>query len=185
MKNREITLVGILAVVYSMMVFAQGSQAPKPGLEHKKLAVFLGSWSVDGELKPGNGYGVPAGKVSVVERYQWLPGEFFLQMNRDGKGAAGEVVRHMWIFGYDAVAKKHTVQFFELTNGLSASGTATNNGNTWMWSNNGRAPDGKAFQERCTITVVPTSSYTLKCETSADGKTWLPSFEGKATKSKS
>ena len=184
MKKREVALVGVLVVVSSMLAYTQGSQAPKPGPEHKKLAVFLGSWSVDGELKPGNGYGVLAGKVSVVERYQWLPGEFFLQMNRDGKGAAGEVVRHMWIHGYDTVAKKYTGQFFELTNGFSASGTAINNGNTWTWSNNGHAPDGKAFQERCTVTVVPNASYTYKCETSTDGKTWSPSFEGKAMKSK-
>ena len=74
-----------------MLVQAQTAQAPEPGAEHKKLGVFLGSWSADGEIKPGNGYGIPAGKTSVVERYQWMPGEFFLQMNRDGKGPAGEI----------------------------------------------------------------------------------------------
>ena len=182
MKKR-MTLVEVLVVVCSILVQAQTAQAPKPGPDHKKLGVFLGSWSLDGEFKPGNGYGFPAGTVSVVERFQWMPGEFFLQMNRDGKGPGGEI-RHMIIFGYDSVAKKHTGTWYDLTGGGSISATFANTGNTWLWSGSGHTPDGKPYQERCITTVVPNTSYTLKCDTSSDGKTWSPSYEGKATRSK-
>jgi len=182
--KRQITLAGVLVVVGSMLVQAQTAQAPQPGPEHKKLGVFLGSWSIDGELKPGNAYGVPAGKVSEVERFQWLPGEFFLQMHREGTGPAGEI-KHMIIFGYDVVAKHHTATQYILTGGGAMSATFTNTGNTWLWSGSAHTPDGKAFQERCTITVVPNASYTVQCDNSFDGKTWSPSFEAKATRSKS
>jgi len=178
-------IAALFAVVCSIVAQAQAAQAPKPGPEHKKLGAFLGSWSVDGEIKPTNRYGMPAGKINVVERYQWMPGEFFLQMDREGK-MAGADIKHMLMFGYDAGAKKHTIAWFGLTDGGgSMFGTGTNNGNTWMWSDNGHTAEGKPFQERCTITLVPNTSYTVKCDTSADGKTWLPAFEAKATKSKS
>ena len=181
--KRQVIGVGILVAVCGLFVYAQAPQAPKPSAEHRKLAVFLGSWSVEGDFKPGNAYGVPAGKVTQVERFQWLPGEFFLQMNRDGRDPSGDV-HHMWIMGYDTAAKKYTGQFFGLTNGGSGSASGTNAGNTWSWSTTGRSPDGKSFQERCAVTVAPNVSYTVKCETSADGKTWSSSMEWTATKSK-
>ena len=156
-------------------------QAPKPSAEHKKLAGFVGSWTFEGEAKPSNGYGAPAGKVAVVERWEWLPGEFFVQMNR--KGSGGEVNR--LIFGYDRAAQKYSLAFFDLTSGFTRSGIGTRNGNTWTWSVNGRTSDGKSFQERCTISLVPSVSYTINCDTSPDGRNWSPAFEGKATKSRS
>ena len=178
-----LTLAGVFAIVCSIIVQAQTSQTPKPGPEEKKLGVFLGPWSVDGEIKPGNLYGIPAGKVNTVERYQWMPGEFFLQMNREGK-ISGSEIKHMIIFGYDSVAKKYTGTWYGLTVGGTNSAALTNTGNTWQWSGTGHTPDGKTYQERCATTVAPNASYTTKCETSPDGKTWSPSYEGKATKMK-
>ena len=176
----------MLVAISVVVVQAQAPQAPKPGAEHKKLAPFVGSWSVDGETKPGNGYSVPPGKVSFVERYQWMPGEFFLQMNREGKGPAGEPIRHSIIVGYDPVAKKHTGTFYDFTGGLSMSGTWTNNGSTWMLLSSGRTADAKTFQERCTLAFAANgASWTIKCDTSTDGRNWSPSYEAKATKSRS
>ena len=140
-------------------------------------------WAVDAETKPGNGYGAPAGKSSWVERWEWLPGEFFLQMNRDGKAPGGDVKDRL-LFGYDRTAQKYSLAFFDLNSGMSASGIGTASGNTWTWDVNGRNDDGKSFQERCTISLVPSVSYTVNCDTSPDGRNWTPAFQGKATKSK-
>jgi hypothetical protein len=182
--KRQIAPVSVLVFACSMLAQAQAPQAPKPTAEHKKLAGFIGSWTVEAEAKPGNGYGAPTGKYTFVERYQWWPGEFFLQMNREGKGAGGDV-KDSLIFGYDRTAKKYSLAFFDLSSGASRSGTGTNNGNTWTWAVNGRAADGKSFQERCTISLVPNVSYAVNCDTSPDGTNWSPAFEGKAAKSKS
>ena len=180
---KQILFSWVFGVISLAVVHAQPAQTPKPGPEHKKLGMFLGTWSLEGEFKSGNGYGIPAGKVAVVEKFQWMPGEFFLQMNRDGKGPAGEV-KHMIIFGYDSITKKYTGAWFNLLGGGSIAASLTNSGNTWIWTGSGHTADGKLFQERCTCTVVPNASYTVKCDTSPDGKTWSPSFETRATKSK-
>ncbi|MBM3748790.1 MAG: DUF1579 domain-containing protein [Acidobacteria bacterium] len=179
----QIALAGVLVVACPVLVQAQAGQAPKPGPEHKKLGVFLGSWSFQGDFKAGNAYGVPAGPLSRIERYQWLPGEFFLQANREGKFLGGED-KDMIVFGYSPVARKHTGTWFGLSGGGSMSAAIANNGNTWLWSGTGHSHEGKPYHERCTTTVMPNVSYTTKCETSSDGKTWAPAFEGKATKSR-
>jgi len=179
----QIALAGVLVVACPVLVQAQAGQAPKPGPEHKKLGVFLGSWSFQGDFKAGNAYGVPAGPLSRIERYQWLPGEFFLQANREGKFLGGED-KDMIVFGYSPVARKHTETWFGLSGGGSMSAAIANNGNTWLWSGTGHSHEGKPYHERCTTTVMPNVSYTTKCETSSDGKTWAPAFEGKATKSR-
>jgi hypothetical protein len=183
MKRRLLTLCSWGLVIFFSVSVGYG-QAPKPGAEHKKLGVLIGSWSIDGEYKPGNGYGAPAGKFTGVERYQWIPGEFFLRMDREGKASTGDF-RHSIMFGYDPIARKHTGEFFDFTGGGSASATIAIAGNTWNWLASGHTGDGKTYQERCPVTFASGgASYTVKCETSADGKTWSPSYEAKATKSK-
>jgi hypothetical protein len=126
----------------------------------------------------------PAGKVVGVERTQWLPGNSYLQMNRDAKGPAGEF-RHTILFGYDSVAKRHTGEFFDLTQGGATSATYTTvNGSVWKWAGTGRTGTGTAYQERCTVTLGTNNlSSTMTCEVSLDGKTWSLVLNGKATKS--
>jgi hypothetical protein len=44
---------------------------------------------------------------------------------------------------------------------------------------------GSVFHDRCTLAFGDAATtLTIKCEMSADGKAWSPSFEGKATKAK-
>jgi len=56
-----------------------------------------------------------------------------------------------------------------------------------VWNVNGRTNlSGKSIQERCTLTLVNGgTSLHIKCDSATEGTTWMPSFEGKATKSKS
>lgn len=181
MKRTLLVLIGSVVAVF-FPVSVSYSQDPKPGPEQKKLEVSIGSWTYEGDLKAG--VLGPAGKITGVERFQWLPGGFFVQMNREAKGPAGDF-RHSIIFGYDPVAKKHTGQFFDFTGGGSLSATIAITGNTWNWSGTGRTGSGKTFQERCTVTFASGGgSYTVKCEVATDGKTWSPSYEAKATKSR-
>ncbi len=181
-------LVVAMLVAASSFVFSQPTrigvhaQTGKPGPEHKRLEVFVGSWTWVADLKPGI-FG-PAGKCTGVERFQWLPGEFFLQMNREGKCPGGDL-RQTIIFGYDPVNKRHTGTFFDHTSGGSTSATTTTSGNTWKWAGTGYTGEGKGFQERCTLTLATGGgSSSLTCEIATDGKTWTPSWEAKYTKSK-
>jgi hypothetical protein len=45
-------------------------------------------------------------------------------------------------------------------------------------------PVGTPGRERCTLNFTSATAITIKCEISTDGKTWMPTFDGKATKTK-
>jgi hypothetical protein len=59
MKTQQLCCVAVLILAASAV--AQ-MPMPKPGPEHKKLDIFAGSWTLDGDLKPG-AIG-PGGKVT-------------------------------------------------------------------------------------------------------------------------
>ena len=183
MQGKRLVLISLAATIcFAVIGPSLRAQATKPGPENKKLEVFLGSWTFEWDTK-ASVFG-PAGRITGVERYESMPGGFFVQMNREAKGPQGDFRDH-FVFGYDPVAKKHTLTIFGLADGTSGSYTGTANGNIWAWSGSGHTGSGKSYQERCTVTVAAGgASFALKCEATGDGKTWSPSIDGKYTKSR-
>ena len=60
----------------------------------------------------------------------------------------------------------------------------TVSGTTWTTAGTG-SMGGMTMHDRCTLAFgAGNTTLTIKCEMSADGKKWAPSFEGKATKVK-
>jgi len=109
-----------LSVALAMTVTALAAQAPpQPGPEQQRLAPFVGTWTFEGEAKPGP-MG-PGGKMTGTDRITWLPGGFFLQRSFQGKGPMGEM-QGVEIIGYDAIKKTYGFHFFEST-GVMGSGT--------------------------------------------------------------
>lgn len=159
---------------------AQMPQATKPGPEHQRLGAFVGNWTFVGELKPGPmGAG---GKMTGSDRIQWLPGNFFIERRFEGKGPMG-AASGLEIMGYDSAKKAYTYSFFDST-GMMSSGTMTVSGNTWTAAGT-TSMAGKTMQERCSlIFAAGSTSLDIKCGMSADGKTFIPLFEGTATKAK-
>jgi hypothetical protein len=173
-------------LVASVAVWLLGSaaygQTVRPGPEHEKLDVAVGSWTYEGLEQP-SALG-PGGIWVGVERFEWLPGGFFPQMHREAEGPAGDV-RHSIIFGYDPVAKTYTGQWYDFTSGGAASATIEITGDTWLWSATGHTGEDIAFQELCTLTWANgLRSYSITCEKTAYGRTWTPSYEGTYTKSR-
>ena len=175
--------VATAAVVFSMFgvaVLGQKPEMPKPGPEQQKLAAFVGDWTFEGEMKPGP-MG-PGGKMTGTDRIRWLPGNFFIERRFEGKGPMGEM-KGLEILGYDPAKKAHTFNFFD-SMGMTGSGTMTLSGSTWTTSGTG-SMGGQTMHDRCTLAFgAGSTTLTIKCEMSADGKTWAPSFEGVATKKK-
>jgi hypothetical protein len=173
----------IVAVVFSMSagtLFAQKPEMPKPGPEHQKLEAFVGTWTFEGEMKPGP-MG-PGGKMTGTDRIQWLPGNFFVERRFEGKGPMGQM-SGVEIMGYNPTKKVHTYNFFD-SMGMAGSGTLTLSGSTWTATGTANM-DGKVIHDRCNLALgAGSTTLTIKCEMSMDGKAWTPSFEGKATKSK-
>lgn len=174
-------LTGVLCAALSVAAGAQAPpQPPKPGPEHQRLAAFVGTWTFEGEMKPGP-MG-PGGKMTGNDRIQWLPGNFFIERRYDGKSPMGEM-KGLEILGYDAAKKTYTFNGFD-NMGMSGSGTLTVSGNTWTTQGTGNMA-GMVFHDRCTLAFAEgLKTLNIKCEMSQDGKKWAPSFEGKATKVK-
>ena len=51
-------------------------QPSQPGIEHRRLDVFVGKWNMQGQQY--DGVIGPAAKITAVETYEWLTGGFFL-----------------------------------------------------------------------------------------------------------
>jgi len=174
-----ISLIAVMSIS-AVLVLGQAPHALKPGPEHQKLSAFVGNWTFEGEAK-ASPMG-PAGKVTGTDRIQWLPGGFFLERRSEGKGPAGDM-KALEIMGYDSAKKVYTYSYFD-SMGAAGSGTMTVSGNTWNVTGTGSMGE-KTLQERCALTFASGgTSLDVKCEGSTDGKTWTPTLEGKATKTK-
>jgi hypothetical protein len=179
--KRLVALVAPGVVLLSALVQAQTVQAPWP-TDPGKLAVFIGKWSVEGDMKTDNSYGAPAGRYTYTEKYEWRPGEFLVKVTRTGQGPGADI-SHSMMLGYYVTTGQYSLIGSDLMTGAVVSGTGTNEGDTWTFANLGSLGAGRYFHERCTLSVTSETSFSVKCETSPDSRTWSTSFEGKATRS--
>ncbi len=162
----------ILVCVFTAL--AQGPpELPKPGPEHKKLDVFLGTWKVENEIKP-NGY-VPAGKGVTTQTNTLGPGGFSIESRWEG-----QIPRTDGIIAYDSHANVYT-EFYVSSIGLVGTATGTVNGNTWTWLIEDKML-GKAVKGRTTITFSSASQYTAKYEMLDANGQYVTISEGTATR---
>jgi hypothetical protein len=173
----------IVIAVFSMsagVLVQQKPEMPKPGPEHQRLGTFVGNWTFEGEMKPGP-MG-PGGKMTGTDRVQWVGGNFFVERRFEGKGPMG-TISGVEILGYDPAKKVYTYHVFD-SFGTMGSGTMTLSGSTWTAAGTS-STGGKVMHDRCKLAFgAGSTTLTFTCDMSSDGKTWTPSFEGKATKGK-
>jgi hypothetical protein len=173
----------VVALVMSLGAVALQAQtpAPKPGPEHKKLEIWVGDWTYEGDYH-ATPFG-PAGKCTGKVSVRPILGGFFVEFRAEEKGAAG-TTQYFEIDGYDPVARKYIWNGFD-SQGLSETVTYTIEGNTVAYS--GALVIG-AKQAKSRGTFVFASdfmSHAAKYEISVDGKAWMRFFEGRFTKVKS
>jgi hypothetical protein len=154
-------------------------QTPKPGPELKKFDYFIGSWTMDGDVKPGP-MG-PGGKFTGSETDEWMPGGFFVEAHEEFKGPMGTGTG-IAVLGYNSDDKVYTYHSFDSI-GQSESSTATLDGDTWNWTSDEKM-GGQTMKGRYTMKVLSPTSYTFKFELSPDGTAWTTVMEGKGTKIK-
>lgn len=171
---------GVLLLFASAATFAQmGPSTPSPEL--KKLDYFSGTWTTDANIASGPwGSG---GKFTVSGTAEWMKGEFFQVNHSDfslpdelgGKGTS------LAIFGYDSDKKVYTEDRFDSL-GRHAVITGTLDGDTWTWDGENHY-GGMTIKTRLTLKEISPASYTTKYEVSPDGgASWMPFWDGKATK---
>ena len=153
------------------------TETAKPAPELKKLDFFAGTWSAEGEIKPGPmGSG---GKFTGTNRVRWMDGGFFLVTDSEFSGAMGKGTETAYM-GYDSENKMYTYDSF---NSLGEVDHAKGNlsGSTWTWLSETRV-GLETMKGRLTITELSATAYNFRFEISRDGTTWSTVLEGKDTK---
>ena len=157
---------------------AMAQQAPpKPGPEVKRLAVFEGKWTGEGDMKPSP-WG-PGGKISSKDECTWSDGGWQLVCKGSSTGAMGNMSATN-VMGWNGEEKAYKFMGYD-SMGMMTMAKGTVSGNTWTWSGQDMMA-GKTIHSRYTVVETSPTSYTFKWETSEDGKTYATMMDGKATK---
>jgi hypothetical protein len=175
----------LIAAALVMLLIALPAQAqtpaPKPGPEHKKLEIWVGDWTYEGEAK-ATPFG-PAGKFSGKNSTKSILGGFFVEFRGEENGVAA-TTHWAETDGYDSVIKKYTWNSFA-SDGSVQTVTYTIEGNKVPYSGT-QITGGRQANIRGTCVFTPDfMSNVDKREISFDGKEWMPLWEVKATKAKS
>jgi len=175
---KRLAMILVAALVGGGMATAQ-MEMPKPGPEHKKLDVFIGSWTLDGDMKPSP-MG-PGGKMSEKQKCEWMEGEFYLVCHADYQSSMGNGVG-LSIMGYSNEDKAYTYREFSSDGEfVDAKGMLT--GDTWAWTSEEKM-GGMPTKGRFTIKMSSATSYNFSFEMSQDGTKWTTVMDGKAVKGK-
>ncbi len=176
---KRISTVVLLACWFAAILAQAQMPMPAPAAELKKLDYFVGTWSVEGDLKPSP-MG-PGGKTTGTSHEEWMDGKFFLTSHGsfDGVMGKGTDVAYM---GYDSDQKMYTYNAFN-SMGEHVSALGTIEGDTWTWHSDENL-GGQKMKGRYTMKILSPAAYTYKFELSPDGSTWSSIMEGKATRAK-
>jgi hypothetical protein len=176
MKRRTILACMTLLLGIALSARVQ-MEISKPAPELKILDYFAGTWTTEGEIKPGPmGSG---GRFTGTNHVQWMDGAFFLVTHSEFTGVMGKGAETAYM-GYDSDDKMYTYDSFN-TLGEADHAKGNVNGDTWTWQSETRM-SAKTMKGRLTIKVLSARAYNFKFEMAPDGTTWTTVLEGKATK---
>jgi hypothetical protein len=153
--------------------------APKPGPEHKRLEYFVGTWTTEGEIKPGP-MG-PGGKMTSSDSCEWFDGGFTVICRGQGTTPMGPS-KSLGMLGYSADEKVYTYYGID-SSGMSMTtvprGTLT--GDTWTYTDESQM-GGQKVKSRVTIKELSPTAYTFMMEVQGPDGKWVPLMESKSTK---
>ena len=177
MKRRVLILTCMTLLLGTALSARVQMEIPKPAPELKRLDYFAGTWTTEGEIKPGPmGSG---GKFRGTNHVTWMDGAFFLVTHSEFNGAMGKGAETSYM-GYDNHDRMYTYDSFN-TLGEADHAKGDVDGDTWTWQSETRM-SAQTIKGRLTIKVLSARAYNFKFEVSHDGTTWATILEGKATK---
>jgi hypothetical protein len=178
---KHVAIVIGMAVLLGAAALQAQSPAPTPGPEHKKLEIWVGDWTYEQENK-ATPLG-PAEKFSAMATARPVLGGFFVEWLGEAKRPAG-TFHWLLIDGYDVLNKKFMYNSFD-SDGSFETAAYTIEANTVNISGTSFLGE-KQYKFRGSIVFAPDlMSFVEKREVSVDGKTWMPQFEAKWTRTKS
>ena len=174
--NRAMVVRSVLLLLG--IAVSSAAQAPRPGPEVGKLAVWVGEWQYEGEVQ-ATPIG-PAAKVSGRYTGRLVLNGFALEWTAEEAGAFGGV---QWSETnvFDPVAKNYPF-LGRQNDGTIWSGTGVSSGSAWKLAGTWTVK-GTAYKFREDRSFSPDGkSWTWRNEISTDGKAWVPFAQGKVTK---
>ena len=175
---KTLARISAVCLVLGAVALAQ-MDMPKPGAEHKKLNMFAGVWTLEGDMKP-SAMG-PGGKTTENEKCEWMEGGFYLVCHTDFKTTMGNG-SGISIMGYSTDDKSFTYREFNSWGEFTDSKGSVD-GDTWTWVNDEKM-GGMTMKGRFTMKIASPTSYNFTYEMSQDGTKWTTVMDGKATKGK-
>ena len=171
----------VLACASSPIVARAQSQAPpKPGEEVKKLAVMVGRFTNEGEVKAGAfSPNSPAMKVSGIDECKWIAGGFGLACT-ETVDVGGTKESETYLIYYDPISKKYEEHGVRST-GETENQTGTVSGDTWTFPGEGIVA-GKVFHQRYVMKFVSKDSYEYSSEWGEGEKPVEVGLSGKCTR---
>lgn len=167
----------LTSVLLLSAALAQGP--PKPAPELQKISFFVGSWTSEGDMKPGPmGAG---GKVTLQEEGKWMEGGFFVVFHSTFKGTMGNGTG-IAVMGYDPQDNIYTYDEFNSV-GEANHFKGTVEADTWTWISEMKMGP-QSVKGRFTQKILSPTSYAFKFEVSPDGTNWNTVMDGKSTKNK-
>lgn len=165
-----LALLGLTSRIMDATQQPSDFQGPSP--ENKKLAVFVGTWKDEAELKPGP-LG-PGGRMSLTETCEWFSGGFSVVCNTETLARTANL-KTLTVLTYDAEDKVYRIFEFNSA-GWNNSAQGTVSGDTWTFESESKV-DGRLLKTRSTIKLTSLDSATMNSEASVDGGPWTPLME--------
>jgi hypothetical protein len=169
--------VTLAAVVLATTAAVPQTQPAKPAPELKKLDLFVGSWTLDGTMKPGP-MG-PGGTMTESEKCEWMEGGYYVVCHSDYKSSMGNGVG-LSVLGYSTDDKAYTYREFNSFGEFDDSRGSVD-GDTWTWTSDEKM-GGMTMKGRFTMKITSPTSYTFGYDMSEDGTKWTSVMDGKASK---
>jgi len=174
MRHAAMILAGWMLFVAAAM---GQMETPKPAPELKKLDLFVGTWTLEGTMKPGS-MG-PGGSMSESEKCEWMDGNFYVVCHADYKSSMGNGTG-LSVIGYSTDDKAFTYSEFN-SMGEFEDSRGTLDGDTWTWTSDEKM-GGMTMKGRFVMKITSPTSYTFVYDMSQDGAKWTTMMDGKATK---
>jgi hypothetical protein len=177
---KRVVIVSMLMAGLSALGLPAQNSAPKPGPEHKKLAIWVGDWTYEGEAH-ATPLG-PAAKYVGKATARPILGGFFVEWRIEQKGPSGRSQTY-GVDCYNAINQRYTWTGFTSEGGVDSltytiDGTTVNNSGTML--------RGEQLYKIRSIIVFADDFMSMveKMEISFDGQTWTPYFQNYWNKSK-
>jgi uncharacterized protein DUF1579 len=183
MSGPQRLLLFVLACASSVIAGDQSQTTPSkpsPGPEVEKLAVIVGRFTVEDELKAGvMGPNSPAMKYSGIDDCRWTAGGFAVICETALYGPGRKYSEASFAY-YDPTSKTYRYHAVDSSGGVENK-TGTVNGDTWTWLGESTFA-GKLYHTRYIMKFVSKDSFEYTDESGESENSMKVFVSGKETR---